>query len=498
MASVNPLSRELVFKIVYYGPGLGGKTTTLEYIHATAKPEHRGKLVSLATPVDRTLYFDFLPMRLPPIRGMNVRLQLFTVPGQVYFNATRKLVLTGSDGIVFVSDSQIARADANLESLDNLRDNLADQGRNVADMPLVFQHNKRDLPDVLPMEELDRMLNRWRAPSLPASAKTGLGVYETLERITQVVLASFESQIPESVRAAAAEAYDPAEEGLAAALRDASRSDRPPASAAMVNRVSASRGWGSMPPDTGVEDDDLKSAAMRPPPLPVTSFPEMTEEPAPPSAQLAIAPPAEAPILPKSESVRPPPPPPSVHPPPTSGRPRAPESTRSRTRPSVFPPPKPFAPLVPQAPLLPQAPPASQSAPSAGPPSTHGAAVNIASVESPTGTGMSFAELWPDVDRSLVNHVETAIAGGRYAEAIEQCDGLVARVLASAASVFGASDAPRDPGAVPILLGLDGRRYLSFRSTVRAARGGGKMTARDALATYAFAIDARLARSSIR
>ncbi|MRG91038.1 GTP-binding protein [Polyangium spumosum] len=491
MASVNPLSRELVFKIVYYGPGLGGKTTTLEYIHATAKPEHRGKLVSLATPVDRTLYFDFLPMRLPPIRGMNVRLQLFTVPGQVYFNATRKLVLTGADGIVFVSDSQIARADANLESFDNLRDNLADQGRNVADMPLVFQHNKRDLPDVLPMEEIDRMLNRYGAPSLPASAKTGLGVYETLERITQVVLASFESQIPESVRAAAAEAYDPAEEGLAAALRDASRSDRPPVSAAMVNRVEPSRAWGSVPPDTGLEEpDELKSAAMRPPPLPVTSFPEAHEEPAPSSAQLAIAPPAEAPILPKTESVRPPPPA-SVQSPPTVGRPRAPESVRSRTRGSVFPPPKPFAPLVPQAPT--------------SAPSTPGSPVNIAAkadaggpFEAPRGSGMSFVELWPDGDHALVHNVESAIAGGRYAEAIEQCDGLVSRQLASAASLFGASDAPRDPAAVTLLLGLDGRRYLSFRGAVRAARGGGKMTARDALAAYAFAIDARLARSSIR
>ncbi|WP_272423552.1 GTP-binding protein [Polyangium jinanense] len=491
MASVNPLSRELVFKIVYYGPGLGGKTTTLEYIHATAKPEHRGKLVSLATPVDRTLYFDFLPMRLPPIRGMNVRLQLFTVPGQVYFNATRKLVLTGSDGIVFVSDSQIARADANLESFDNLRDNLADQGRNVADMPIVFQHNKRDLPDVLPMEELDRMLNRFRAPSLPASAKTGMGVYETLERITQVVLASFESQIPESVRAAAAEAYDPAEEGLAAALRDASRSDRPPVSAAMVNRVAPSRAWGSVPPDTGIEEpEELKSAAIRPPPLPVTSFPEAQEEPTPSSAQLAIAPPAEAPILPKTESVRPPPPP-SVHPPPTAGRPRAPESVRSRTRGSVFPPPKPFAPLVPQAP--------------ASAPGSNHAGLNIGSkteagvhAEGLRGAGLSFAELWSDGDHALIHNVEASIANGRYAEAIEQCDGLVARQLASAASLFGASDAPRDPSTVPLMLGLDGRRYLSFRSTVRAARGGVKMTARDALAVYAFAIDARLARSSIR
>src|SRR5512138_2887295 len=154
MASVNPLSRELVFKIVYYGPGLGGKTTTLEHIHATAKPEHRGKLVSLATPVDRTLYFDFLPVRLPTVRGMHVRLQLFTVPGQVYFNATRKLVLTGADGVVFVADSQLVRADANLESLENLRENLVEQGRDLESVPIVLAYNKRDLPDVLGIEEL--------------------------------------------------------------------------------------------------------------------------------------------------------------------------------------------------------------------------------------------------------------------------------------------------------------------------------------------------------
>jgi CheY-like chemotaxis protein/signal recognition particle receptor subunit beta len=187
MASVNPLSRELVFKIVYYGPGLGGKTTTLEHIHATAKPELRGKLVSLATPIDRTLYFDFLPIRLPPIRGMNVRLQLFTVPGQVYFNATRKLVLTGSDGIVFVSDSQAVRADANVESLENLRDNLVEQGRDLERIPLVFQYNKRDLPDVLPVEELEGLLNPRGIPFVEASAKTGEGVYEALEAIRPAV-----------------------------------------------------------------------------------------------------------------------------------------------------------------------------------------------------------------------------------------------------------------------------------------------------------------------
>src|SRR6187397_3419208 len=129
MASVNAQSRELVFKVVYYGPGLSGKTTTLQHIHAATRPEHRGKMVSLATPVDRTLYFDFLPIRLPSVRGMGVRLQLFTVPGQVYYNATRKLVLTGADGLVFVADSQRARLDANLESLANLGENLREHAR---------------------------------------------------------------------------------------------------------------------------------------------------------------------------------------------------------------------------------------------------------------------------------------------------------------------------------------------------------------------------------
>src|SRR5436190_6404970 len=157
MASVNALARELVFKIVYYGPGLSGKTTTLQHIHATSKPEHRGKMVSLATPVDRTLYFDFLPIRLPSVHGMGVRLQLFTVPGQVYYNATRKLVLTGADGLVLVFDSQSDRIDANSESLENLNENLTAHGRTLDQVPHVIQYNKRDLADAVPIEELERL-----------------------------------------------------------------------------------------------------------------------------------------------------------------------------------------------------------------------------------------------------------------------------------------------------------------------------------------------------
>lgn len=220
MPVVNPLARELVFKVVYYGPGLGGKTTTLQHIHATAKPEHRGKMVSLATPVDRTLYFDFLPIRVPHVRGMGVRLQLFTVPGQVHYNATRKLVLTGADGIVLVFDSQRAREDANLETLENLRDNLNAHGKSLTDVPHVIQYNKRDLFDVTPVDELERTLNRHAAPSFTTTATNGEGVYEALEAITRAVMEEFDRRVPES-RALERASLEVPEGGLVEALRRA-------------------------------------------------------------------------------------------------------------------------------------------------------------------------------------------------------------------------------------------------------------------------------------
>ncbi|HEU5077220.1 MAG TPA: GTPase domain-containing protein [Polyangiaceae bacterium] len=218
MPVVNPLARELVFKIVYYGPGLGGKTTTLQHIHATTKAEHRGKMVSLATPVDRTLYFDFLPIRLPTARGMGVRLQLFTVPGQVYYNATRRLVLTGADGIVFVADSQRARLDANLESLANLGENLREHGRKLSDVPHAIAYNKRDLYDVVSIEELERQLDQFGAPSFATCATQGDGVYETLDAIARAVLDDFERRTPEGRELVASELQVP-EGGLTEALR---------------------------------------------------------------------------------------------------------------------------------------------------------------------------------------------------------------------------------------------------------------------------------------
>lgn len=188
MVAVNPIDREIQLKIVYYGPGLGGKTTTLQYIHETTVPEHRGKMVSLATPVDRTLYFDYLPVRLPDIGGYTLKLQLFTVPGQVHFNATRKLVLSNADGVVFVADSQSSRSDANLESFDNLLSNLADYKIEVELFPISFQYNKRDLENIMSIRDMDAALNQKGRPSLGTCAIRGENIYEGLELITKEVL----------------------------------------------------------------------------------------------------------------------------------------------------------------------------------------------------------------------------------------------------------------------------------------------------------------------
>src|SRR6266545_255144 len=385
MASVNALTRELVFKIVYYGPGLSGKTTTLQHIHATVRPEHRGKMVSLATPVDRTLYFDFLPIRLPRVRGMGVRLQLFTVPGQVYYNATRKLVLTGADGLVFVSDSQAGRTDANLETLENLRENLREHGRALEEFPHVIQHNKRDLNEVMSLNELDQMLNAHKAPSFGTVATRGEGVYEALETITKLVVTAFESTIPPGERQISAE-LEAIEGGLSEALRNA---------------------------DT-----------------------------------TTVHAPAVIPTL-------------------TAPPPGAAASTNSG--------------LVSQTDRGVEAP-------------GEVAARAILKSESPPFT---IAELWPEGERDAVRDVEADIMERRYARAIELCDALVARVLASAAGSFGSAEAPRDPATVPLLLGLDGRQYLAFRALVREARSGTALDVRCALEAIVFAAQARILRSAL-
>jgi signal recognition particle receptor subunit beta len=188
MSFINYSAREINFKIVYYGPGLCGKTTNLEHIYKVSKPEAKGKMVSLATETERTLFFDFLPLDLGEIRGFKTRFHLYTVPGQVFYDASRKLILRGVDGVCFVADSQEARMDANLESLENLRLNLEEQGFNLDELPYVVQYNKRDMPEVLTIEELDLSLNPTKVPAFEAVAIKGPGVFETLKGLARQVI----------------------------------------------------------------------------------------------------------------------------------------------------------------------------------------------------------------------------------------------------------------------------------------------------------------------
>ncbi len=412
MASVNPHTRELVFKLVFYGPGLGGKTTTLQYIHAATKPEHRGKMVSLATPTDRTLYFDFLPIRIPRVRGMAVRLQLFTVPGQVYYAATRKLVLSGADGIVFVADSQSGRTEVNQESLDDLHTNLAEHNRSLEEVPHTFHWNKRDLSDLVPIEDLEKRFNLLGAPSLGTVATRGEGVFEGLERIARLVLKSYESDPKVRIEASA----DPRApglpaEGIARALRD-------------------------------IETTHLDSPTKVSQVVPDRTF-----------------------VREKAVEVR-------------SDRPERETQNSPALRPKEPSEPRVADPSLP-VPAQPSAPPQQGST-------------------APRSGTFSLAEIWPEPDREGVRQAEAMLAARDAVNAILACDVLVTRVLASAAGLVGTLDAPRDPAVVALLLGLDGARYLRFRTVVRAARHREAVAMRDALECFTFSLEARLAREGLR
>jgi mutual gliding-motility protein MglA len=188
MPLVNYTRREITCKIVYYGPGRSGKTSNLQHVHAYVPGEQKEPMVSLATETDRTLFFDYLPLDLGSISGFRTRLQLYTVPGQVYYNATRRLVLRGADAVVFVADSQREQVEENVESLRNLHENLLAENIELRDFPFVMQYNKRDLPGVVPIEDLDDLLNFRAAPAFPAAAVSGEGVFETLKCASQLVL----------------------------------------------------------------------------------------------------------------------------------------------------------------------------------------------------------------------------------------------------------------------------------------------------------------------
>ncbi|NVN99161.1 MAG: GTPase domain-containing protein [Geobacteraceae bacterium] len=188
MSFINYASREINCKIVYYGPGLCGKTTNLQYVYQKTAADAKGKMISLATETERTLFFDFLPLALGEIRGFKTRFHLYTVPGQVFYDASRKLILKGVDGVVFVADSQEERYDANIESLDNLRFNLAEQGYDLDKIPYIVQYNKRDLPNAMSVEEMRVDLNPTGVPEFEACAATGEGVFETLKAVAKLIL----------------------------------------------------------------------------------------------------------------------------------------------------------------------------------------------------------------------------------------------------------------------------------------------------------------------
>ncbi len=192
MSFINYSSREIILKIVYYGPGLCGKTTNIKFIYGGTNPDARGKLISLETKQERTLFFDFLPLALPAIRGFKTRLHLYTVPGQLFYSASRKLIMKGADGVVFVADSQEERLEANLISMEDLKENLISYSYDIEKIPFVIQYNKRDLPNVLPVEDLREQLNPWH-PRVPdfeavASAPNGPGVFDSLKAVVKMIL----------------------------------------------------------------------------------------------------------------------------------------------------------------------------------------------------------------------------------------------------------------------------------------------------------------------
>ena len=188
MTFINYASREINCKIVYYGTGLGGKTTNLKYIHGQLAPTTRGELISLATETERTLFFDFLPLDLGSVQGFKTRFSLYTVPGQVEYNASRKLILNGVDGIIFVADSDVMRSKDNVDSLQNMIENLAEYSLTLDNIPWVLQYNKRDLANAMPIERMERELNQRQVPSFEAVASEGLGVFATLKAISKLIL----------------------------------------------------------------------------------------------------------------------------------------------------------------------------------------------------------------------------------------------------------------------------------------------------------------------
>jgi hypothetical protein len=322
MVQINFAQKQVNAKVVYYGPGMSGKTTNLEVVHQRAPQENRGELTSISTDGDRTLFFDFMPLDLGTVAGMKTCFQIYTVPGQVYYNSTRKLVLQGVDGVIFVADSSASMVEENLESLRNLEANMAEYGRSLADLPMVIQYNKRDLTDALPIESLERELNPRGLRSFEATAHTGQGVFPTLKALAAAVLESIHSQqqSTNADRAPVAPAPSPQ-----------------PAAAPVAPAVAQAPAGAAMPPVAPVA---AEASSTAPAPAPAEDDPRATE---PASIPLPVSPAA---------AQQAPPPAPAPHPVPTT------QPARSSIRLSAAEPEQPSqpAPAAPQPPAC--APPA--------------------------------------------------------------------------------------------------------------------------------------------
>jgi len=257
MVQINFALKEVNCKVVFYGPGMSGKTTNLEIVHQKAPEENKGELTSISTDGDRTLFFDFMPLDLGNVAGMRTKFQLYTVPGQVYYNSTRKLVLQGVDGVIFVADSDPEKMDENIESYSNLIENLAEYGKDVRELPHVIQYNKRDLPNAMPTAEMDKRLNKFGVPTFEAVAYTGEGVFPTLKTLAAMVLESIEKidgrnprkASPKSAKApvAAAQAPAPATGAKSAAPAPRPAAASKPAAAAAGARKPATAGAPAAP-----------------------------------------------------------------------------------------------------------------------------------------------------------------------------------------------------------------------------------------------------------
>lgn len=284
MVSINYATREVTCKIVYYGPGLSGKTTNLIYVHKKVPATSKGKMISLATEADRTLYFDFLPINIGSINGFAAKFQLYTVPGQVYYNATRKLVLRGADGLVFVADSQAEKMDENIESLTNLQENLEEYGYNIDEMPIVIQYNKRDLPGALSVDELNAKLNPRGWKWFEGEAVNGRGVFDTLKMIIKLVLEKAKNTrtTTSAARSAPASKPAPAQAPVAAQQSAAIGTTAPSGRPTAVETTAAAPG-GAMPQREAAYQAEASPQAAEPPlehnVLPAESVSGPTEPP---------------------------------------------------------------------------------------------------------------------------------------------------------------------------------------------------------------------------